>query len=54
MVTTMADKDCSHEHASTTTHDITIHDEIVTYERTRCQVCGQVVANVIIHRRPKL
>lgn len=49
----MPDKDCPHEHTRTTTHDITIHDEIVTYEQTTCMTCGQVVTNVIIYRRPK-
>lgn len=44
-----------HQHdrnGGTRTSDITVGDEIVTYEQTLCS-CGQVVENKIIHRRPK-
>jgi hypothetical protein len=44
-----------HQHnrnGGTRTYDITVGNEIVTYEQTRC-TCGQVVETVVIHREPK-
>lgn len=48
----MAKDKCPPHKTRTTTEEIRIGNEIVTYEKIVCADCGTLIANTPIHRRP--